>query len=53
MVEAVATYDFKNTFKFANVPEFMKKIVIDPKLNVGVAGQLSLMDMNQPSSKSI
>ena len=49
--EAVATYDFKNTFKFANVPEFMKKIVIDPKLNVGVAGQLSLMDMNQPSSK--
>ena len=49
--EAVATYDLKNTFKFANVPEFMKKIVIDPKLNVGVAGQFSLMDMNQPSSK--
>jgi len=49
--EAVATYDFKNTFKFANVPEFMKKIVIDPKLNVGVAGQFSLTDINQPSSK--
>jgi len=50
--EAVATYDFKNTFKFSNVPEFMKKIVIDPKLNVGIAGQISLMDMNQPSSKT-
>jgi len=50
--EAVATYDFKNTFKLSNVPEFMKKIVIDPKLNVGIAGQISLMDMNQPSSKT-
>lgn len=49
--EASATYKLQNTFKLATVPNFMKKIVIDPKLSVGVAGQLSLTDINQPSSK--
>ena len=49
--EASATYKLQNTFKLATVPNFMKKIVIDPKLSVGVAGQLSLTDINQPSSR--